>query len=475
MTRGFAKIRHPASPKIDTQRLTAEDVPFVSILLPVYKEPVAIVKQTLHAALDLAYPPERYEIVVAEDTPVDKKIQDECEKTGIRHISRSKRTNFKAGAVNNALPQLKGQYVLFIDADHILEKNIITNCLLAWRQDSIGVQTRIDFVNMQTYLTKVSVFLQIQFFSLFQRARRASGSAIFAGGAALFHRSKLLELGGLNPLTIADDTDTSFLVRAQGYRIEYIDIIGAWALVPWDPLHLIRQVWRWLTGITRSFRARWRFILRSKTPFYVKVDHVSTSFFPTLAVLGWLLGFLIIMMVQIDVPIKRTDRSFGGLMLVFLPSVISVLPFVTGIGATVLDNKQIKFHKTPLLSKIFTIFGFYLLIIAAQPLLIGAVLKGLIGSRVSFNRTPKEKEVGDTGLDTIKMKYLIYSVVIFIIGIVFLYFSFQVPIDDPRGITLIIGAYAGMIPLIIALLWYWKLESYLQLVNEISAIEMLSK
>jgi cellulose synthase/poly-beta-1,6-N-acetylglucosamine synthase-like glycosyltransferase len=72
----------------------------------VYKEPVAIVKQTLHAALDLAYPSERYEVVVAEDTPVDKKIQHACEKTGIRHISRSKRTNFKAGAVNNALPQL---------------------------------------------------------------------------------------------------------------------------------------------------------------------------------------------------------------------------------------------------------------------------------------------------------------------------------------------------------------------------------
>jgi hypothetical protein len=140
-----------------------------------------------------------------------------------------------------------------------------------------------------------------------------------------------------------------------------------------------------------------------------------------------------------------------------------------------MDDEHILYRKNSFINKFTTISGFYFLIVAAQPLLLGAVFKGLLGSKVSFNRTPKEKKPTDKGLQSIKRRYLIYSGVIFFIGLILFIISFQIPLSDPRSTTLIIGAYAGVVPLVLSLLWYWKLEEYLDQVGEITAVDVLEK
>ncbi|MDH5403830.1 MAG: glycosyltransferase [Candidatus Heimdallarchaeota archaeon] len=470
--KGFKLVNGKLNPLIEYPYEDESKLPLVSILLPMFKEPVSVIKQTLMAALDLNYPKSRYDVYLIEDGKSNDDIEELCKEIGVKYLTRTDRSHFKAGAVNYSLPLLTGDYVVFIDADHILEKNLIINCMLAWRENTIAVQTRIDFVNMKTFLTTISAFLQLQFFSLFQRGRRSNGSAIFAGGSALFDRKLLIKEGGLNPLTIADDTDTSFILRSRGYRIEYIDTVGAWALVPWDPLHLMRQIWRWLTGITRSFRARSGMILKGNNSLYGKIDHFATGFFPTLAILGWLVGFVIIGLIFMDAGIVR-DFSILGFDMSILPTLTSSLAMITGILALLLDDKRILFHKKSTSYKIITVFGFYFLILAAQPLLLGAIIKGWIGSKVEFNRTPKDKKINDSGIDAIKKRYLVYSLAIFLIGLIFVVFAFQIPFNDARSITLWISAYAALVPLIVSILWYWKLESYLHNVEDITALKFL--
>ncbi|MCY3414842.1 MAG: glycosyltransferase [Candidatus Heimdallarchaeota archaeon] len=470
--KGFAPITHPLDERYTMETINNEDqLPTVSILMPMYKEPLNIVKQTILAALDINYPKSKLEWVVVDDSEENPELEEYCKEVNIRYVTRDNRKGFKAGGINNALRSVTSEYTLFIDADHIVERNIIKNCLLAFRENSIAVQTRIDFVNMRTFLTTISAFLQLQFFSLFQRARRPSGSAIFAGGATLFDTLLLKSYGGFDPLTIADDTDNSFIYRANGHRIEYIDEVGAWALVPWDPLHLIRQIWRWMTGITRSFRARWLTILRGKSPLYVKLDHFAVGFFPTLAVFGWGVAFVFIYLIISDISIIRSSMLsnpfFGALTLL-----ISALSIITGTLAVLLDDKKILIHKKPVVYKASIIFAFYLLILTAQPLLLGAIFKGLTGIKVSFNRTPKEKNTGDN-ITRVKRQYLYYTSIIFLIGLSFLYFGLSIPITDSRAITLLISAWAAIIPLCISLLWYWKLEGYLDEVADITAIEVL--
>lgn len=474
--KAYAPINTPLTDEFNLDNIDNNDIlPMVSIMLPMYKEPFSVIKQTIRAALDINYPRDKYELVIVDDSPDNPELVKYCKNNDLKYVTRDNRDGFKAGGINNALKYTSGKYLLFIDADHIVEKNIIKNCLIAWRQDTIAVQTRIDFVNMRTLLTTISGFLQLQFFSLFQRARRSTGSAIFAGGATLFSKEILMSFGGFDPLTIADDTDNSFIFRSAGYRIEYIDVVGAWALVPWDPLHLIRQVWRWLTGITRSFRARWLTILRGKSPLYVKIDHFTTGFFPTLSILAWGVAFLMIALIQLEISIIRTpmigEITFFGLIL----ALVGISPIFAGIVAVLLDDKRIFIHQKPFYYKIFVFSGFYLLILAAQPLLIGAIVKGLTGIKVNFNRTPKEKNATDAGLGRIKMYYMVYSIGNFILGLTFLFFAYSLSYLDARSTTLYLSAYASIIPLFISILWYWKLDKYLDEVSDITAFEILEE
>lgn len=473
VARGYQQIKAPLTPKITKDQIGTENVPFVSILVPMYKEPANVVKYTLLAALDMNYPKNRYEVVVAEDGPSDDSVKRVCEELGVKYVSRVKRDGFKAGAVNNVLPKLLGEYVLFIDADHILEKNVIYNCLLAWRENTIAVQSRIDFVNTPNLLTSVSAYLQIQFFNLYQRARRSTGSAIFAGGSALFDTKKLIDSGGFNPLTIADDTDTSFILRAQGHRIEYIDTIGGWALIPWDPVHMIRQIWRWMTGITKSFTARTKMIFTSDTPLIVKIDHFSVAIFPTVSMTLWFSLYIRIYALLTSESILIVPPMFGIAILGIIPFYIPFVAIYAGIHAVITDIKAISFKQKNLKDQLTAVAGFYILMFAGQPFLIGAIFKGLTRINVAFNRTPKEKKSNDVGLTKIMRQYFIYSVFLAILGFfgcLGLYLNFPI---DLGILTLMALSITMLIPLIISFLWYWRLEGYLEEVEGISAINYI--
>lgn len=469
---GYKSINQPLKPIISHDDIQNGNVPIISILIPLYREPLEIVKQTILSALEINYPKDKYDITLVEDTPPNSDLQDLCSDLQVNYLSRLDRKHFKAGAVNYALPKLKGEYVLFIDADHILESNIIYNCLLSWRKDTIAVQTRIDFVNTPNLLTTVGAYLQIQFFSLFQRARRATGSAVFAGGAAVFNRNLLLKEGGLNPLTIADDTDTSFILRSRNYRIEFIDTIGAWALIPWDPLHLIRQIWRWLTGITRSFRARFKTIYKGSSPVYVKVDHISSAILPTMTLVLWLSVFLRGFLIIQGHDIILVEWVFGLDFLGVVPLIVPLFSIITGFIALIVDNKNISYKSKSKFDQISGVSGFYVLMFAAQPFMIGAIFKGLFGINVSFNRTPKEKKVKDSGLGRIMKQYFALSIFLFLMAFFWTYSLLSYRIDT--GNLILAFLYSTMIfPLLISFLWYWKLESYLETVEGISALNYL--
>lgn len=470
----YKPVTHPLEPRITRDDIETGNVPHVSILIPLYKEPLTILRQTIRASLGLNYPSDKYDVTLIEDAPSNNSFQELCNELGANYLHRDNRKDFKAGAVNFSLPKLKGDYVLFIDADHILEKNVIYNCLLSWRKDTIAVQSRIDFVNTVNMLTLVGAFLQVQFFSLYQRARRATGSAVFAGGGALFDRKLLLSEGGLNPLTIADDTDTSFILRSRNYRIEFIDTIGVWALIPWDPLHLIRQIWRWLTGITRSFRARYKTIFRGSSSAYVKGDHISSAILPTFTLVIWLSaflkGFLIIQGYPIIVSI---DWIFGWDFLWVIPLFVPGVSILSSLIAIFIDNNDVSYRSMPLLTQLKGITGFYFLMFAAQPFMFGAIMKGLFGTNVTFNRTPKEKKVRDVGVGRIMKQYFLLSIFLTLMAAFWTYSLLSFRIDLTNLILAFL--YATMIfPLIISFLWYWSLESYLEKVEGVSALHFIN-
>ncbi len=449
-------------------------LPFVSVLIPVYHEHFPVVRKTILGALDLIYPPEKLDVNIIDDSPEDDTLKTFCDAMGVNYFSRQNRKGYKAGAINFALKRLKGDLVLFLDADHIPEPRIILNCLNSWRNNTVGVQARIDFVNMVDFLTIMGTYLHLIFYSLSQRSRRATGTALFAGGTALMDRRILLKEGGINELTIAEDTDTSILLEMRGYRIEFIDHVGSWALVPWDPLSLVRQVWRWMTGLTRSLRARAISIIKSPLPIFSKIDFLYAEFLPTLGVYAWFTTFLLAYLALVDGSIHRYNQVisvFGYSISIFttLLSILGTVPAFVGILSLMVDSPFLIYVRRGTIFRVKNTFLFFMISIIGQPLMIFAVIKGWLGTNVSFNRTPKKKKTNEPEIPRLKRMYSFGTFTLFLIGIVFFYTAINVGTTSPFFIPFFYGFYSSSFPLVIALLWYWKLEPYLDKVKEISA------
>ncbi|MHA2255170.1 MAG: hypothetical protein ACXAAM_03775, partial [Candidatus Heimdallarchaeaceae archaeon] len=81
--------------------LTQDPLPKVVVAIPLYKEPLAVVSETIKGALQIDYPKDRFEVVVLDDSPPEhsKDIELFCKEKGVGFVQRKSRKGFKAGAI----------------------------------------------------------------------------------------------------------------------------------------------------------------------------------------------------------------------------------------------------------------------------------------------------------------------------------------------------------------------------------------
>ena len=100
--------------------LKEEEIPFVTIQLPVYNE-LYVMDRLLDNIAEIDYPKDKLEIQVLDDSTDEsfeetaKHIQ-ELQKTGldIQHVTRENREGFKAGALKEGLKMPKANTLQFL-------------------------------------------------------------------------------------------------------------------------------------------------------------------------------------------------------------------------------------------------------------------------------------------------------------------------------------------------------------------------
>ncbi|MDP4665125.1 MAG: glycosyltransferase, partial [Flavobacteriaceae bacterium] len=131
-----------------------EEVPFVTIQLPVYNEKYVMEGLLSNIAL-MDYPKDRFEIQVLDDS-TDESLATtaqqikELQKTGldIQHVLRVDRTGFKAGALKEGLKSAKGEFIAIFDADFLPKSDWLRSTIPHFTNPNIGVvQTRWSHLN----------------------------------------------------------------------------------------------------------------------------------------------------------------------------------------------------------------------------------------------------------------------------------------------------------------------------------------
>jgi cellulose synthase/poly-beta-1,6-N-acetylglucosamine synthase-like glycosyltransferase len=107
-----------------------EDLPFVSVQVPTFNDPIAV--RCIEKCMEFDYPKDKYEIVIVDDsTNVEtqlhlKKFADD-NPDFIKYIHRKNRDGFKPGALRNAMKITKGDILVIFDADWIPSKDMLQN------------------------------------------------------------------------------------------------------------------------------------------------------------------------------------------------------------------------------------------------------------------------------------------------------------------------------------------------------------
>src|SRR5947199_7681115 len=225
------------------------DPSFVSILIATFNEKF-VIANTLEAIKGLDYPRDKLLVVIADDSSdetvevIDKKLL-ELNSLGILSVvSRRKgRAGFKSGALNHAVPILKGDYVLLLDAASTIPANVLTKGLNAFSRDPrIGfVSFRVGHYNREQNLTTRLFALQLDQGDTVTKMGAYSIDApySFQGGFVLISIAVLRQVGFWTNESIVEDAYLSCKIYFAGYRGVYLSDVRIFSE---DPSSL--EVWK---------------------------------------------------------------------------------------------------------------------------------------------------------------------------------------------------------------------------------------
>ncbi len=372
-----------------------DELPLVTIQLPMFNEKF-VVEGLLKKVVAIDYPKDKLQIQLLDDSTDD--TTQICEEWAAHYraqgfdmecIHRTDRTGYKAGALEEATPHAKGEYLLILDADFRPEADILKVCMPYFNDPKIAlVQTRWGHINRnKNLLTRLqSIFLDGHF-ALEQTVRNRSGRYFtFNGTAGIWRKSAIVDGGGWEHDTITEDMDLSYRVQMKGWNFVYLNDYVTPAELPEDIDGFKAQQHRWTKGCIQVCQKMLIDIWRSNAPLKAKMEATThlTCNYSYLALI--LLCFLVIpISTNLVAPTGAWDWQSWQMLLVtfslFFFATFSVCVFYVAAEIIVRPKRwwTVFFLVIPLLA-----LGVGMGVNNAK-----AVLEAVFGKPSEFVRTPK--------------------------------------------------------------------------------------
>jgi biofilm PGA synthesis N-glycosyltransferase PgaC len=228
-----------------------KESPFFSVLVPCHDEEKQIDETVLHL-LQLDYP--QYEIVLIDDGSTDctaAKIHEYCEKYERVRGVYLKENQGKAAALNAGCLVSKGELILSIDADALLDKNVLKWMALHFTQfPRVGAVTgNPRVINRTTLLGKIQTGEYSTIIGFIKRSQRILGKVLTVSGVvAAFRKQALLSVGLWDTDMVTEDIDITWKLEKKFWDVRYEPRAICWMFVPETLRGLWRQRVRWAQG-----------------------------------------------------------------------------------------------------------------------------------------------------------------------------------------------------------------------------------
>jgi cellulose synthase/poly-beta-1,6-N-acetylglucosamine synthase-like glycosyltransferase len=379
-------------PKVDASRDRATDRwPFVAIQVACYNEPAEVVENCLDSLMALDYPADRRIVQLlddSQDAALVARLERFCRSRGVSYLHRAHRRGYKAGALNDGLRALPADVELLaiVDADYGVDREYLRAVVHAFDDPGVGfLQTPQAYRNVHGSPFGRSYSLaDAYFYHVVQPVRARFGSAIFCGTMGVLRRSALTSAGGWSEECVTEDAEASIRLLAAGWRGVYLPHRYGRGLAPMTMAGVRTQHRRWALGGLQMLRLNRAKLASPKMTTRQRVDFWIGGVF-------WTDGVFFLGMAA-TLSAVAVGSWFGAA----LPSPsLPALALAASAPVLLLWDGALKIRRAlrpthrPSYRDVAGILAFWY---AVKMNDLRAALRGLLGARPAFARTPKVAE-----------------------------------------------------------------------------------
>jgi len=237
----------------------SDPVKGLTVIIPAYNE-AGFVGDTIQSLLAQTVPPDR--IILVDDGSTDG-TGDVGRRAGITVIRPPRNTGSKAGAQTFALPWVKTELVMAIDADTTLEPTAVERLTRSFRDSGIGAACGLVLPRRIKTLWERGRFVEYLFaFTFYKQVQEYYRRPMISSGCFSMYRTDLMRRhGGWPGRTLAEDMDLTWTFHQTGVGVRFEPEAVCYPIEPYNFRFMRKQLRRWSHGFIQNVTLHWKGVL----------------------------------------------------------------------------------------------------------------------------------------------------------------------------------------------------------------------
>jgi GT2 family glycosyltransferase len=260
----------------------------VDCMVTTHREPVSLIEPTVIAALRVR----GIRNVLVLGNYERAEVRALAARLGARYHCRGSSEFAKAGSLNAGLKHTDAEFVLLLDADHIVLPQFLERTLGYFDDPAVAfVQTPQSFYNTESFLYRRARGIAAgwwelkMFFHCTQLAKNRWNASFFCGSSAVLRRAAIDDAGGFATSTLTEDIHTSLRIHAKGWRSLYIPERLAFGLEAQNLKQYYSQRRRWAAGsVTLLFRTKDSPLIRRGLTIGQRLNYLNATLLHTVGI-----------------------------------------------------------------------------------------------------------------------------------------------------------------------------------------------
>ena len=302
----------------------------IAAIVPAYNE-AASIGDTIRSLQNQTRPLDQ--IIVVDDFSTDG-TGDVARALGATVVRPPRNTGSKAGAQTFALPSVRTEFCMAIDADTELAPDAVEKIMGAMADPTVAASCGFVLPRRVRTIWERGRYIEYLFaFTFYKPIQNLLERPLISSGCFSAYRTAFLrEIGGWSNRTMAEDMDLTWTAYRLDYNVRFIEDAVCYPLEPHNLHFLSKQLRRWSHGFVQNVRLHWRHLLH--LPYLRSMVAVglwdaavaSVAYLALLPLLAitvhplFLLGYIIdLPAVAIPVIVKGAERGELGRAVLSLP------------------------------------------------------------------------------------------------------------------------------------------------------------